>query len=238
MDLVTRLDQAAVHGAGRDWRDFVVDRAQHGFVEQAQAARGVGLIDARAPFEGQRHCDEIGFAEASTDLRRTFGQAAGVREVTADDALEGDRQQHVAVLRALLRQVVQEPVGAAQPATCLGEVALVIEMEEQPVGGSHGPSRLAAVDVALIGAPQRVEALLHLSEQKCRGRQELEVVRVQRSLAIGERQSGVRRLPIETLCGRATAHELTLDSAACSASTSRYCLPECWSGPERPAESL
>ena len=90
VDLVTRLDQAAVHGARRDRRIFVVDRAQHGFVEQAQAARGVGTIDARAPFEGQRHRDEIGFGEASTDLRRTFGQAAGVREVTTDDALERD----------------------------------------------------------------------------------------------------------------------------------------------------
>ena len=115
------------------------------------------------------------------------------------------------MLRTLLRLLLQEPVGAAQPATALREVALVIEMKEQPEGAARGPSRLAAVDMALIGAPQRVEALLHLSEQKCRGRQELEVVRVQRPLAIGQRQRGVRCLPIEALDSRATAQELTVD---------------------------
>ena len=75
--------------------------------------------------------------------------------------------------------------------------------------------------MALIGASQRVEALLHLSEQICRGRQELEVVRIQRPLAIGQRQRGVRCLPIEAPDGRATSQELTRDVCPCLLRPSR-----------------
>ena len=79
--------------------------------------------------------------------------------------MERDRQQQEAVLRAFFRLVFKESVSAAQPATSLREVPLVVQMKEQPEGAAHRASGMPAVQVALIGASQRVETLLHLSER-------------------------------------------------------------------------
>ena len=114
-------DHAAVDDAGDDRRELAGGDRHHRLVEQPQA-----LLDAPAPDQdvallvgGER--EQVRVAEALADRRGLGGGRGGRLEVAARLLLEDDRQQQVAALDAVVvALLVEQPLGAAEPAAARG----------------------------------------------------------------------------------------------------------------------
>jgi hypothetical protein len=87
----------------------------------------------------QRQRDQVGVTGAPADRGRLRRQLLRGRVVARRDVLDRDREQQVAALRAVGRLVLQEPVGAGQPAAGLRQLSLAAQVERQPERAPRSP---------------------------------------------------------------------------------------------------
>jgi hypothetical protein len=90
--------------------------------------------------------------------------------------LDRDREQQVAALGAVGRLVLQEPVGAREPAAGLRQLSPAAQVEGQPERAPRGPPTIATLGVKLLCALQRLQAVLDAAEEIGGGRQQLQVL--------------------------------------------------------------
>ena len=135
-------------------------------------------------------------------------------ELPGEDVPEHQVDQQVAALDDVSLDLVQQPLAPAHPAAADGGLA----------AGHAGPSpsqnaeRAAAsgsilVEVGLVGALQRLDAVVVATEEVRRGREPREVVGVQRRfVSLGERV--VRRDPLPALVGLPSPGQIVDDAHA------------------------
>jgi hypothetical protein len=171
--------------------------------------------------EVQPERDQIGVTGATADLGRSLRGGQCVRVVAGHQLLERDGGQQVAVLGALLPLVLEESAGPAEPPARLREVAPRAQVEPQPACAPRGPPMIASLGIQLVGALQRPETVLDVTEEVGRGRQQLQILRGQGSRPVGQRQRGVGIRPRQPLGGLAAPHQRTLRAHRTPASSQR-----------------
>ena len=132
--------------------------------------------------------EQIRVVEALADLGglRRGGDRGIV--VTRSLVLEHRRQQHVAVLDAVMLLAVEQPLRAAQPSAGSAHLASAGEIYAHPERAAHGAQSFARVHVCMMGALQVAQVLVVVADHVGRGRQQLEVLRSQWGRLIGIRQ--------------------------------------------------
>ena len=180
--LLAGLDHAAVDGAGDDLGDLVGDDGDHHLVEQAHPLADPALRDQRPALEvaGERHQIDVG--EPIADLGGAAGDRVGGRPVSRGGVLEGFRDQEMALLGAIVRNVFEQATSSRQPAAGAGELAGVEQQEDQPARATGGAQHVAAAQQFLVCALPRLDTEVVLSGEVRRRGQPLEVVRLQRGV--------------------------------------------------------
>ena len=169
--------------------------------------------------EDQRERDQVGVSGSSADGGCAARRPLCSRVVTGHHMLKGDRDQHVPALGALLLLVLQQAVGAGKPATGLRKLLLVDQVEPEPERAPRGPPRIAALGMDLLGALQRLHALLDTAEEIRRGRQQLQILSCQRGRPVGQRQRGVGIRPRQPPGSLAAPRQLTVPAHRAPASS-------------------
>ena len=109
-------DHAAIDDPGGDRGELAGGDRHHRLVEQRQT-----LLEAPEPDQDVAllvggEGEQVRVAEALADRRRLCRGCGGRLEVAARLLLEDDREQQVAALNAVAPLVVEQPLGAAEPA--------------------------------------------------------------------------------------------------------------------------
>jgi hypothetical protein len=122
-DLLTRLDDAAVHGPGDDLGHLIRDDRDHDLVEQGHSLDGLSLPDQRPALNvaGERH--QIDVTEPIADLGGLAGDRVGARPVSRDRVLKGERHQQMPSLHAVALAIVEQPACPCEPAGGLAQAA-------------------------------------------------------------------------------------------------------------------
>jgi hypothetical protein len=178
-DLLAGIDHRAVQVAGEHRRQLPGHDRHHRLVQQPQA-----LVDPARPYHGpaleaERERDQVGIGEPPADGDRPPRRPPRARVVTAHHLPQRLRDQQVATLGARLL-VLQQSVGPGQPATRLGELALVDQVEAEPERAPRGPPAIAALGVEPLGPLQGRQAVVDPAEEIGGRRQPLQVLPDQR----------------------------------------------------------
>jgi hypothetical protein len=174
-DLLAGLQHRAVDRADHHRGDLAGDHRHHGLVERRH-----GLAHPTQPHQGpaldlQPQRDQVGVASVPADPGRPRRHLLRGRVVTRHDVLHRQRPQQQAALGAVLRLVLQEPVGPGQPTAGLRQLPRTAQVERQPERAPSGPPQIAGLGMQLLGALQRHQAILHMAEEVGRGPQQLQV---------------------------------------------------------------
>ena len=150
----------------------------------------------------------------------------GARPVPRERVLECHRHQQLPPLHAVLPPIVEQAAGSREPAARAGELAAVHQDEHDPAGAPGRAPRVTAFKGLAMRTLPELDAVLVPAEQIRRRGEPLEVLRLERSLAIGSRELGegirprspLEGLPAPRVCrGRLTPvarHECIVRSAA------------------------
>ena len=120
--------------------------------------------------------------------------------------LEGHRHEQMPPLCAVALAIVEQPACAREPAAGAGELAAVQQDEDQPARASGGPQHVTPAQELVMRALPHLDAVLVPADEVRRRGQPLEVLRLERGLAIrrGQLGEGIRpRPPGERTPGRA-----------------------------------
>ena len=185
--LVTGADHAAVDDAGDHGRDFAARDGEHHLVEQREPLGLPPHLEERAAHAVARQRRHVRVLQPRADLGGAVEGGVGGFGVALDGLLESQRAEQVSPFRAVLRGVVEEAADAREPAAglCL-LIGAIDEDEHEPEGAAGRQDRIAPVQMALIRARARVDALPVSACQVGRRREAVEILR-------GERRLGVRR---------------------------------------------
>jgi hypothetical protein len=207
-DLLAGIDHRAVHRPGDGGRQLAGHDRHHRLVQQHQALTHPGRSHRGAALDAQRERDQVTIGNAPADRDGTGRCLARAHRITGHRLPQGDRQQEIAVLGALLL-VLQEAVGAGEPATGLRQLPLVDQVKGQPESAPRGPPPIAALGVELLGALQRPQAVLDLAEEIGGGRQQLQILPCQGGRSVGQRQRGIGLGPRPPPSSLAPPHQLS-----------------------------
>ena len=89
------------------------------------------------------HGDQVGIAEIPAVLSDPGGDLQGSREVTSADVLVHLMDEQVAAFDDVPRLVLEQPVGAGNPAPANCEVSTGEQDQPEPEGDAHRAERLA-----------------------------------------------------------------------------------------------
>jgi hypothetical protein len=209
-DLLAGVQHRAVDRADHDRGELAGDHRHHGLVE-----RGHGFAHPAQPHQGaaqdvQRERDQVGVASVPADPGCPRRHLLRGRVVARHDVLDRDREQQVAALGAVRRLVLQEPVGAGEPAAGLRQLSPAAQMERQPERAAGGPPGIAGLGMQLLGPLQRPQAVRHAAEEVGRGPQQLQILRRQRGRLVGQRERGIRIGPREPPGGLVASCQLAV----------------------------
>jgi hypothetical protein len=124
------------------------------------------------------------------------------RPISGYRALKGLRHEQVPPLRAVARAIVEQPARPRQPPGTAGELAAIQQYEDQPTRASRGPQYVALAQERAMRTLPRLHAVLITANEVRRRGEPLEVLRLERRLAIRRGQLGERirpRPPTEAL---------------------------------------
>src|SRR6185503_1120595 len=113
-----------------------------------------------------------------------------------------------AVLRALARLLVENPASTRQPATGLGDLALVQQCRAQPIGAACGARRLLALEKVTVRSSQNVGGAVLLADQAGCRRESLKILGQEGCFPIGRSKRRVRFGPGALLVGLAAVPEI------------------------------
>jgi hypothetical protein len=145
-----------------------------------------GIMDPPRPEPGER--DQVRVAEALADLGRLVEGGSGRRGVALDQALQPEWVQQVALLDAVLLEVVEQPAGPGDPAATTGDLAPVEEADGQPERAPDRSLHAAQPQERMMRTRPGVGAVVVPPDQERGCRQPLQVLRLERGLPVGGRQ--------------------------------------------------
>ncbi len=131
-----------------------------------------------------------------------------VVEVALHLVAEDRWQAEVAALHAVRVLLADEPLRPSDPARPAPHLAGQQELHPRPERAARGEQRSTRVEVALVRAPEDVDVDLEAPEHVRRGRQPLEVARLQPVRRVRARQGLIRTAPLAPLAQGAAALEL------------------------------
>ncbi len=185
-----RLQHRAVDDARRDRRDLAGRHGHHDLVELRQARVRFTEHDLRLaePELGER--DEVGVVGVPGESRRVFECRRRTFTVSGVERGEplGDEQEPV--VRSAVGVLLHEALRAREPPAAAGAVPEPHQLHPQPGGAPSGRIDVPVGEVGLMGARQRVEALLEAAEQDGGDGEVLEVGCRDGVLAIGLVETG------------------------------------------------
>jgi hypothetical protein len=141
------------------------------------------------------HGDEVAVAEALADLARLLAQRQPTRAVARLPDLAGAPPEQIANLDAVLLTLVQDALGARDPARAAHWLALVVQPGPEPEGRPRGVRRLAALQECLIGACSELVGFLVAAGERGGRRQADQIVGLERRRRGGGGQRQVRVRP-------------------------------------------
>ena len=112
-------------------------------------------------------------------------------EVARGKVLLHDRQQQIAALGALVLLVLEQPLGAGDPAGRGAHLAAKEKTQAQPECGTDGAQAFAGFQVRVMGTFQRPQIIIVPTDQIGRHRQQLEILAFQSGRLIGCRERPV-----------------------------------------------
>ena len=178
--LLTGLDHTAIHQARHEGRQLPRGNGDHHLVQQREPLLDLPLLDANPALIVPGTGDQVRIAAALADrggLRR--GRVRSL-EVARGKVLLHDRQQQIAALGALVLLVLEQPLGAGDPAGRATHLAAKEKTEAQPECGTDGAQAFAGVQVRMMGTFERPQIVLVPTDQIRRHRQQLEILASQR----------------------------------------------------------
>ena len=114
--LLTGLDHAAIHQARHEGRQLPRCDCDHHLVEQREPLFDLPLLDANPALIVPGAGDQVRIPAALADLGGVSRGRVRSLEVARGKLLLHDRQQQIAPLGALVLLVLQQPLGAGEPA--------------------------------------------------------------------------------------------------------------------------
>lgn len=163
-DSLARLDNAAVDDPGHGRRYLPGRDGDHGLVEQRNTLGGLTQQDQGLPPAEPAESHQVRVAEAVPDLGGLSEGGVRARAVAAGQAPQRDRQEHVALLHAVVLAVVEQLTGPRQPAAAAGHLAPVQKAESQPERATRGTLLLAAAQELVIGATPQIGGVVIAAE--------------------------------------------------------------------------
>ena len=140
----------------------------------------------------QREREQVGVAEPLPGRGRIAREGGGGLPVPAQLVLEGDRDQEIAALGAVVL-AFEQPVRASQPAGRGAHVSAQGQLYPDPEGAAHRSPRLAMLRPLVVSAFQVAHRLVVPAEHERSRGEQLDVFGAEPLLLIGLRQrfSGV-----------------------------------------------
>ena len=115
--------------------------------------------------------EEIAIAEARADRGGLAGDRGGSFEVTCSLVTENERDQQVAMLRSVVWSVLEQPLGAPEPAARRAYRTPVGEVHADPGRGTHRAQRLASLEIPVVGTLEDPDRVVVSTEHQRRRRQ-------------------------------------------------------------------
>jgi hypothetical protein len=131
-DFVTGLNHTAVNVAGEHGRYLARRDCHHRLVQQRYARGDLAKPDQGAASAVPGECEEIRIAEALGDPVGFFESRVGSGRIFLDNKPNAVRHEHVPLLDAVLRVVVEQLASSGEPAARPGTLACVHEHEAEP----------------------------------------------------------------------------------------------------------
>ena len=129
--------------------------------------------------------EQIRVAEALADRGGLAGGGGSRLPIAARLLLEHGRQQEVAALDPVLPLALEQPLGAAQPATRPADLSMAGERDTDPERAAEGGQLIPRGEVGAMRAPEQVAVLGLSADHVGAAGQRLEVVGSERRLPVG-----------------------------------------------------
>ena len=165
------LDRAAIDEARHDRRELPRGHGDHRLVEQSEALVRPAQNDQEVAHRllGDRH--QLRVAKALTDLGGLPRSLDGAIEIARRLLPHGDGQQQVAASGAVALGPLHLPLGAGQPTAGPADALSQHQVDAEPDGAPQGVVVIAAVEIAMVGALERLNLFVAVSEHAGGGRQ-------------------------------------------------------------------
>lgn len=205
--LVACLDDAAVHVAGGDRREFTGGYGDEHFIEKRHCPLWLTEADQRPSLCVPRDRDQIAVIEALTDLCRL--RERGERAVgVLVDALNRVWKQQVAAFGTIKLRLIDQPLAAREPTGRERHFAFVHMCVAEPEGAPGGTCHAAAIAKSFMRARPSLAPGCLIADQ-VRGCRELkQVLGFEGLLAVCRREEVARTLPLAFDQRRATVREI------------------------------
>jgi hypothetical protein len=198
-DLLARLDHGAVGDPRDHRRNFAGLDGDHDLVQERHARGGLAQRDHRAAKAEPGEGDQVRVAEALAELGRLVEGCRGGRGVALGQVLEPRWEQQVSLLDAIPLEVVEQAAAPGDPAAGPGDVATVERAEGQPERAPGRSLHAALAQERVMRTRSDLGAVVFPPDQVGRGRQPLQVLRLQRGLPLSCPQPRERLGPCPVL---------------------------------------
>ena len=203
VDLLAARDALAIREAGDERRELVRRHGEHHLVENGEARVDAPLTKKGTALDLSRDRDEIAIARRFADCPCLARRSLRLGILTRRQVTVRRRHEKIASLGARLLLGFDEPRRAREPG-CAGRAAERDEPKADPERRPCRPPRLVRLHACLVQALERAQEALVRSAKSGRPGQPLEVVPIERRIALRARE-GVERIAPSTAIERRTA---------------------------------
>jgi hypothetical protein len=204
-------DGVAVDDAGDDRRELPCGRREQDLVRQPQALLDPPPVDQGSALLVARQPHQVGIAEALPDVGGGHGSGTSGFPVPARHLLQPQRDEQVAALDAVAPVSLQEPLRTAEPPGRAHGLSAEQHVVADPEGAARRRPRVARIGMEAVRAFQPIHVVVVAAKHVGSPRERLEVRRLERALAVRDRQRVVGIHPLVASEALAAPFEL----AAC-----------------------
>ena len=199
-DLLAALDHRAVDVTDEHRRELAGRDDDHRLVHQAQPVGHPAGVHRSRPCAHSPNAVRSSAPNRRAVVEDSSATVRGRLELARQDVAQHAGAPEIAALDHVVGDLGQQALAAPDPATRDGGLPGGEQGQRQPEGGTHGAEHVTGVVVHLVGALQRLDAVVVPAEQVGRGGQAHEVVAVEGGgSAAGQRVVG--RHPVASLVG-------------------------------------
>ena len=154
--LLTGLDHAAIHQTRHEGRQLSRGDRDHDLVQQREPLLDLPLSDTNPALLVPGAGDQVRITAALADLGGARRGRVRSLAVAGGKLLLHDRQQQIAPLGALVLLVLQQPLGAGEPARRTALLSAKEKTQAQPECATDGAQAFTGIQVGVMGAFERL----------------------------------------------------------------------------------